>query len=132
MVCGFCETSCSIVLMSRGRGRAERDAVGLVWPLKAASLFYILVLGLFIGGWQGLSDDLMSHFITMPLILGLLAYVCMVWLQDIADSLLTYLRNRSHDPEAAPIRVQSQFIVVFFAIARMSVLLLAIWMVSGD
>ncbi|KGP03477.1 hypothetical protein JT27_02330 [Alcaligenes faecalis] len=114
----------------QGTSRTGRSWARLAF--KGGVLVYILVLGLFIGGWQGLSDDLMSHFITMPLILGLLAYVCMVWLQDIADSLLTYLRNRSHDPEAAPIRVQSQFIVVFFAIARMSVLLLAIWMVSGD
>jgi small-conductance mechanosensitive channel len=46
--------------------------------------------------------------------------------------LLTYLQNRSRDPVAAPIRVQSQFIVVFFAIARMTVLGLAVWLISGD
>ncbi|ERI34928.2 MULTISPECIES: mechanosensitive ion channel family protein [Alcaligenes] len=110
--------------------RTARSWARLVF--KGAVAVYILVAGLFIGGWQGLSDDLMSHFITMPLIFGLIAYVFMVWLQDISDSLLAYLHNRSRDPDAAPIRVQSQFIVVFFAIARMSVLLLAIWMVSGD
>ena len=114
----------------QGASRTGRSWARLAF--KGGVLMYILVLGLFIGGWQGLSDDLMSHFMTMPLVLGLLAYVGMVWLQDIADSLLAYLRNRSHDPDAAPIRVQSQFIVVFFAIARMTVLGLAIWMVTED
>ncbi|MCH1880451.1 mechanosensitive ion channel [Alcaligenes ammonioxydans] len=99
---------------------------------KGAVVVYVLVLGLFIGGWQVLSDDLMTHFMTMPLVLGLLAYVFMVCLQDMSDSLLAYLRNRSRDPEAAPIRVQSQLVVVFFALARMTVLGLAIWMGSGD
>ena len=114
----------------QGAGKIGRSWARLAF--KGGALVYILVLVLFIGGWQGLSDDLMSHFMTMPFVLGLLAYVAMVWLQDIADSLLAYLHNRSHDPDAAPIRVQSQFIVVFFAIARMTVLGLAIWMVSGD
>ena len=114
----------------QGAGRASRSWARLAF--KGSVLVYILVLGLFIAGWQGLSDDLMSHFMTMPLLLGLLAYVGMVWLQDMADALLAYLRHRSHDPDAASIRVQSQFILVFFAIARMTVLGLAIWMVSGD
>lgn len=114
----------------QGAGRTARSWARLAF--KGGVLVYTLVLGLFIAGWQGLSDDLMSHFMTMPLLLGLLAYVGMVWLQDMADSLLAYLRHRSHDPDAAPIRVQSQFIIVFFAIARMTVLGLAIWMVSGD
>ncbi|MGO3714495.1 mechanosensitive ion channel family protein [Alcaligenes aquatilis] len=114
----------------QGAGRTARSWARLAF--KGGVLVYTLVLGLFIAGWQGLSDDLMSHFMTMPLLLGLLAYVGMVWLQDMADSLLAYLRHRSHDLDAAPIRVQSQFIIVFFAIARMTVLGLAIWMVSGD
>lgn len=114
----------------QGAGRTGRSWARLAF--KGGVLVYTLVLGLFIAGWQGLSDDLMSHFMTMPLLLGLLAYVGMVWLQDMADSLLAYLRHRSHDPDAAPIRVQSQFIILFFAIARMTVLGLAIWMVSGD
>ncbi|GHC54410.1 hypothetical protein GCM10010096_28700 [Alcaligenes pakistanensis] len=114
----------------QGAGKAARAWARLAF--KGAVVLYMLVLGLFVTGWQGLSDDLMSHFITMPLVLGLLAYVLMVWLQDMSDSLLTYLHNRSRDPDAAPIRVQSQFIVVFFAIVRMTVLGLAIWMVSGD
>lgn len=62
----------------QGASRTGRSWARLAF--KGGALVYILVLGLFIGGWQGLSDDLMSHFITMPLILGLLAYVCMVWL----------------------------------------------------
>lgn len=115
-----------------GQGGAKTARGWARLAFKGAVLIYMLVLGLFVGGWQGLSDDLMSHFITMPLVFGLLTYVGMVWLQDVSDSLLTYLQNRSRDPAAAPIRVQSQFIVVFFAIARMTVLGLAVWLISGD
>lgn len=122
-------------LFGRTEASGQGAKTGRSWArlaFKGAVVIYVLVLGLFIAGWQRLSDDLMSYFITMPLVFGLIAYVCMVWLQDISDSLLAYLHNRSRDPEATPIRVQSQFIVVFFAIARMAVLGLAIWMVSSD
>ena len=113
-----------------GAGKASRGWARLAF--KGAVAIFALVAVLFIGGWQGLSDELMSHFITMPLLFGLIAYIFMVWLQDISDSLLAYLRSRSRDPQAAPVRAQSQLIVVFFALARMAVLLLTIWVINQD
>ncbi|WP_394065253.1 mechanosensitive ion channel domain-containing protein [Alcaligenes sp. WGS1538] len=116
----------------KGQGLSER---GYYWSRLAyygAAGIYTLALLLFLGGWQGLADDLISHFLTMMLVFGSIGYLLMVLLQDICDSLLARLRERNREADESQARVQSQVIVVVFGLARVSVLALTIWIISSD
>ncbi|HRL28359.1 MAG TPA: mechanosensitive ion channel [Alcaligenes sp.] len=93
---------------------------------------YTLALLTFLGGWQGLADDLISHFMSMALLFGLLGYLLMVLLQDMGDSLLAHVQARQRDADSGQSRAQSQLIVVLFAAARLSVLALTVWVISSD
>ncbi len=94
---------------------------------------YGLSLLLFLGGWQGLADDLIAHFLSLVLLCGSLAYLLMTLLQDLCDSLLLRLRGRKQEPGGANLaRTQSQVVVVLFALARVSVLVFTVWVISSD
>lgn len=93
---------------------------------------YGLSLLLFLGGWQGLADDLITHFLSLMLLCGSLAYLLMTLLQDVCDSLLLRLRGRKQEPGANQAGIQSQVVVVLFALARVSVLVFTVWVISSD
>ncbi len=116
----------------KGQGLSER---GYYWSRLAyygAAGVYTLALLLFLGGWQGLADELLSHFLTLMLVFGSIGYLLMVLLQDICDSLLAHLRGRSRTAGSEQLRIQSQLIVVIFGLARASVLALTVWVISSD
>lgn len=104
------------------------------WVYRALVISYVASWVAYLGGWIGLADDILSHFLGLVLILGVLAYLMTSLLQDISDTLLAYVRARAApEPWAQErSRVQGQWIIVLFAVARVMVLGLCVWLVSSD
>lgn len=113
----------------KGQGLSERTCYRMRLVYYGIACIYTLALLTFLGGWQGLADDLISHFMSMMMIFGAVGYLLMVLLQDICDSLLAHLRGRSRLPGSEQLR---QLIVVVFGMARISVLALTVWLISSD
>ncbi|MCX5592565.1 mechanosensitive ion channel family protein [Alcaligenes endophyticus] len=105
------------------------------WLYRAMLVAYFLAWGAYLGGWIGLADDILTHFVGWVLVLGVLAYLLVSLLEDLGDTLLAYVRSRavSTDPASQErSRVLGQWIIALFAIARVVVLGLCFWLISSD
>lgn len=116
---------------------AKQPGTAASWPrwlFRLMMLSYVFSWLALIGGWVGLADDVLTHFLSLVLVLGALGYLLTTLLQDISDSLLVYLRGRAGDDAYSQerSRVQGQWVILLFALARVLVLGLCVWIVSSD
>lgn len=104
------------------------------WLYRALVVAYLAAWVAYLGGWINLADDILTHFVGLVLVLGMLAYLFSGLLQDVGDTLLAYIKGRAgSDPSSQErARVQGQWVIALFAIARVVVFGLCFWLITSD